>query len=110
VALAAGPAFAATNLLPNGGFENAGKGTIAGWKGVRAALTLRPDGLGGGHAARVGRTSGATYSIVARPNPAPAAAGRLYRARGDVRSGRPGRTVCLKLVELTPSGSIAGQA
>jgi acid phosphatase type 7 len=110
VALAAGPAFAATNLLPNGGFENAGKGTIAGWKGVRAALTLRPDGLGGGHAARVARTSGATYSIVARPNPARSAAGRLYRARGDVRSGRPGRTVCLKVLEMSPAGRIAGQA
>jgi calcineurin-like phosphoesterase family protein len=109
VALAAGPAFAATNLLPNGGFENAGKGSLAGWKGVHAALTVRPDGLGGGHAARVGRTSGATYSITARPNPVPTTAGRLYRARGYVRSGRPGRTVCLKLLEVTPAGRIAGQ-
>jgi acid phosphatase type 7 len=109
VALTAGPALAATNLLPNGGFENAGKGSLAGWKGVRAALTVRPDGRGGGHAARVGRTSGATYSIIARPNPAPTAAGRLYRARGYVRSGRPGRTVCLKLLEMTPAGRIAGQ-
>ncbi len=109
VALAAGPAFAATNLLPNGGFENSGAGTLAGWKGVRAALTLRPDGRGGGHAARVARTTGRTYSIVASPNPAPTAAGRLYRARGYVRSGRPGRTVCLKLLEMTPRGRIAGQ-
>jgi fibronectin type III domain protein len=109
VALAAGPAFAATNLLPNGGFENSGKGTIAGWKGIRGALTIRPDGHGGGHAARVARTSGATYSIAASPNPVPTAAGRLYRARGWVRSGRPGRTVCLKLLEMTPGGRIAGQ-
>jgi acid phosphatase type 7 len=109
VALAAGPAFAATNLLPNGGFENSGKGTIAGWKGIRGTLTVRPDGRGGGHAARVARTSGATYSIAASPNPVPAAAGRVYRARGYLRSGRPGRTVCLKLLETTPAGRIAGQ-
>ena len=109
VALAAGPALAATNLLPNGGFENSGKGTIAGWKGIRGALTIRPDGHGGGHAARVARTGGATYSIAASPNPVPTAAGRLYRARGWVRSGRPGRTVCLKLLEMTPAGRIAGQ-
>jgi acid phosphatase type 7 len=109
VALAAGPAFAATNLLPNGGFENAGKGTIAGWKGIHGTLTIRPDGRGGGHAARVARTSGSTYSIAASPNPVPTAAGRLYRARGWVRSGRPGRTVCLRLLEMTAAGRIAGQ-
>jgi hypothetical protein len=109
VALAAGPALAAANLLPNGGFENSGKGTIAGWKGIRGKLTVRPDGRGGGHAARVARTSGATYSIAASPNPVATAAGRLYRARGWVRSGRPGRTVCLKLLEMTPAGRIAGQ-
>jgi acid phosphatase type 7 len=109
VALAAGPALAATNLLPNGGFENSGKGSLAGWKGIRGALTIRPDGRGGGHAARVVRTVGATYAIAASPNPVPATAGRLYRASGYVRSGRPGRTVCLKLLEMTPAGRIAGQ-
>ncbi len=109
VAMAAGPAFATTNLLPNGGFEGSGAGTLAGWKGVRAALTLRPDGRGGGHAVRVARTSGTTYSLVASPNPTPTAAGRLYRARGYVRSGRAGRTICLKLLEMTPAGRVAGQ-
>lgn len=109
VALSAGSAFATTNLLPNGGFEGSGSGSLAGWKGVRAAVTLQADGRGGGHAARAARTTGATYSIVASPNPTPTAAGRLYRARGSVRSGRAGRTVCLKLLEMTPAGRVAGQ-
>jgi hypothetical protein len=111
VASAAAPALAAANLLPSGGFEGSGAGTLTGWKGMRAVLTLRPDGRGGGHAARVARSAGArTYSIMAMPNPATAVAKRLYRARGYVRSGRPGRTVCLKLVELTAAGRVAGQA
>src|SRR5205823_1420717 len=33
----------------------------------------------------------------------------IYRARGYVRSGRVGRTVCLKLLEMTPAGRVAGQ-
>jgi hypothetical protein len=107
--MSAGSAFATTNLLPNGGFEGAGSGSLAGWKGVRATLSVRPDGRGGGHAVRAVRTSGATYSVVASPNPTPTAAGRLYRARGYVRSGRIGRTVCLKLLEMTPAGRVAGQ-
>lgn len=110
-ATAAGPALGAANLLPSGGFEGNGTGTLAGWKGVRAVLTLRPDGRLGGHAARVTRIAGArTYSIVATPNPASAVAKRLYRAHAYLRSGRPGRTVCLKLLELTPAGRVAGQA
>ncbi len=108
---AAGPALAAANLLPSGGFEAAGGGTLAGWKGVRADLTLRPDGRGGGHAARVARRPRArTYSIVASPNPARTVAERLYRASGYLRSGRPGRTVCLKLIELNSAGRVVAQA
>jgi Calcineurin-like phosphoesterase len=108
---AAGPALAAANLLPSGGFEGNGSGTLTGWKGVRAVLTVRPDGRLGGHAARVARNAGArTYSIMATPDPATAVAKRLYRARGYLRSGRPGRTVCLKLVEFTAAGRVAGQA
>ena len=108
---AAAPALAAPNLLPSGGFEGGAAGSLAGWKGMRAVLTLRPDGRGGGHAARVARVAGArTYSIVAAPNPAAAVAERRYRASAYLRSGRPGRTVCLKLIELTPAGRVAGQA
>jgi hypothetical protein len=108
---AAAPALAASNLLATGGFEGSGKGTLTGWKGVRAGLTLRPDGRGGGHAARVARLAGTrTYSIVAAPNPATTVAERLYRASGYLRSGRPGRTVCLKLLELNAAGKVVAQA
>ncbi|HEX3331305.1 MAG TPA: metallophosphoesterase [Gaiellales bacterium] len=109
VAMSAGSAFATTNLLPNGGFERAASGSLAGWKGVRASLSVRFDGRGGGHAVRALRTSGTGYSIVASPNPTPTAAGRVYRARGYVRSGRAGRTVCLKLLEMTAAGRVAVQ-
>ena len=107
--MSAGSAFATTNLLPNGGFEGAGSGSLAGWKGVRAGLSVRSDGRGGGHAVRALRTSGTSYSIVASPNPTPTAAGRVYRARGYVRSGRAGRTVCLKLLEMTAARRVAVQ-
>jgi hypothetical protein len=108
---AAAPALGAANLLPAGGFEGAGNGTLAGWTGVRADLTLRPDGRGGGHAARVARRPGArTYSIVASPSPVTTVAERLYRATGYLRSGRPGRTVCLKLLELNAAGRVVAQA
>jgi acid phosphatase type 7 len=108
---AAAPALGAANLLATGGFEGSGKGTLAGWKGVRAGLTLRPDGRGGGHAARVARRLHAhTYSIVASPNPATTVAERRYRASGYLRSGRPGRTVCLKLLELNAAGRVVAQA
>jgi hypothetical protein len=99
----------ASGLLPTGGFEAGSSGSVAGWKGAGAVLTLRPDGRGGGHAVRVARSPGnRTYAIVAAPAPATAVAGRHYRATGFVRSGTPGRRVCVKLVELTPAGHTAG--
>ena len=104
-------ALGAPSLLPTGGFEGGGSGSLAGWKGAGAVLTLRPDGRGGGHAVRVARAPGnRTYSIVAAPAPAKAVAERRYRAAGYVRSGTPGRRVCVKLVELTPAGHTAGDA
>lgn len=102
-AIAAAPA--AASFLPNGDFERGG-GSLAGWAGKGAAATLRADGRGGGHAARVGRRPGnPTYSVRATLNSAFSAAGRTYRGRGYVRSGTPGRRVCLKLLEITPGGS-----
>ena len=62
-ASAAGPGLAAANLLPSGGFEGSGSGTLTGWKGMRAVLTLRPDGRGGGHAARVARSAGCAHLL-----------------------------------------------
>ena len=105
-AIAAAPAVA--GFLPNGDFERGG-GSLAGWAGTGAAATLRADGRGGGHAARVGRRPGnPTYSLRATLNSAFSVAGRTYRGRGYVRSGTPGRRVCLKLLEITPGGSKVG--
>jgi len=102
-AIAAAPA--AANFLPNGDFERGG-GSLAGWTGDGARLALRTDGRGGGHAGRVTRRPhNASYSARATLNPATSLAGATYRARGFVRSGAPGRTVCLKVLEITPAGS-----
>ena len=109
VAMAAGPAFATTNLLPNGGFEGSGAGTLAGWKGVRAALTLRPDGRGGGHAVRVARTAGRPTRSSRAPTPPPRPPAACTAPAGTSAPAAPGRTMCLKLVEMTPAGHIAGQ-
>jgi Calcineurin-like phosphoesterase len=105
-AIAAAPA--AASFLPNGDFERGG-GSLAGWAGTGAAVTLRADGRGGGHAARAGRRPGnPTYSLRATLNSAFSVAGRTYRGRGYIRSGTPGRRVCLKLLEITPGGSKVG--
>ena len=86
--VAATPALA--GFLPNGDFERGG-GSLAGWSGDGGALSLRADGRGGGHAARVGRRPGnPAYTIRATLSPAFSVAGRIYRGRGYVRSGRPG--------------------
>jgi acid phosphatase type 7 len=107
----ASSALGASGLLPSGGFEAGGSGSLAGWKGTGAVLSLRSDGRGGGHAVRIARAPGnRTYSIVAAPAPATAVAGRRYRAAGYIRSGTPGRRVCVKLVEVTPAGHTAGYA
>jgi Calcineurin-like phosphoesterase len=113
LATTAGEARAsAHNLLQNGQFERAGgRGSLAGWTGVGARLTLRPDGLNGGHAALVTRTPGhTTYGIATRPSPTTTVAETRYRARAYLRSGRPGRRVCLRLIELRPGGQTAGRA
>jgi len=111
-AVAAAAVWAApaeASFLPNGNFDDGG-GSLAGWTGDGATLALRADGRGGGHAARVSRRPrNPAYSIRAGLNPARSLAGGLYRARGFVRSGTPGRTVCLRVLELSPAGSTIGR-
>jgi acid phosphatase type 7 len=105
-AVTATPAWA--GFLPNGDLERGG-GSLASWSGDGAALQLRADGRGGGHAARVARRPrNPSYSIRATLNPALSTAGAVYRARGYVRSGTAGRIVCLKVLEITPAGSTVG--
>lgn len=108
VATGVSAAPAAANFLPNGDFDQGG-GSLAGWKGDGGTVALRADGRGGSHAGRVAqRPRNPAYSIRATLNPALSVAGGVYRARGYVRTGTPGRIVCLKLLEITPAGTAIG--
>jgi Fibronectin type III domain/Calcineurin-like phosphoesterase/Carbohydrate binding domain len=101
-------ASGATNLLPNGDFEGSGSGSLTGWTGVRAALSLATDGESGTYAARVARKSGATYTLQASPDPVSVTAGQSYTAGGWLRSDTPGQQICLKLIELSAGGATIG--
>jgi len=106
-----GVASGAANLLPNGTFEGTGSGSLSGWAGTKATLALATDGVGGGHAAKVAFTSGATtYSINASPKPvASTTAGTSYVADGMFRSATPGQTICFRLKETNSSNVGKGQ-
>ena len=106
-----GVASGAGNLLPNGTFEGTGSGSLSGWVGTKASLALATDGVGGGHAAKVAFTSGATtYSINASPKPvASTTAGTKYVADGMFRSATPGQTICFRLKETNSSNVGKGQ-
>jgi phospholipase C len=108
---AMGVASGAANLLPNGTFEGAGSGSLSGWKGSNATLALTTDGFGGGHAARVAVTSGATtYAIIAKPKPVGSTtAGTKYVANAMFRSDTPGQTLCFRLKEFNSSNVGKGQ-
>ncbi|MFL5928845.1 MAG: DNRLRE domain-containing protein [Gaiellaceae bacterium] len=96
---------APANLLANGSFE----GSLAGWAGSGASLSPASDGVVGPGAARVTRTSGSSFSIVAAPRPVSSTtAGGAYSAGGWIRSDRAGRTVCLVVREWTAGGSLVG--
>src|SRR5690349_9013269 len=106
-----GVASGVGNLLPNGTFEGSGSGSLSGWAGTKATLGLATDGVGGGHAAKVTFTSGATtYSINASPKPvASTTAGTSYVADGMFRSATPGQTICFRLKETNSSNVGKGQ-
>lgn len=95
---------AGTNLLANGTFEGSGSGSLAGWKGQRASLSLVA-GDGGGLGAKVTRTAnGSSYSILASAKPVKSTtAGATYKADGRFKAAA-GKTVCLKLKE---TGSVS---
>ncbi|MFN2467478.1 MAG: hypothetical protein ABR521_05015, partial [Gaiellaceae bacterium] len=97
---------AAETLPANGGFE----GSLQGWAGYRATLSLVAPGASGANAARVSLKGTATdYSIFrAGRIVSSATAGSVYSARAWVRSATPGRQVCLRIREWageTVSGS-----
>ena len=93
------------NLLANGSFE----GSLAGWSGSTATLSLASDGKVGSGAARVGRTAGSSFSILTSSKPVTSTtAGAAYTAGGWIRSDTPGRKVCLVVREWTAGGSLVG--
>ena len=96
---------AGTNLLANGTFEGSGSGSLAGWKGQNASLSLVA-GDGGGFGAKVTRTaSGSTYSILASAKPVKSTtAGATYKADGRFKAAA-GKSVCLKLKETGSASS-----
>lgn len=104
--LGGGSVVWAANILSNGSFEGSGSGSLTGWVGSSATLTLATDATDGKFAARVAAKGTAkSYSTYVYPRPTVAAAGTLYAASAWVRSDTPGKTVCLRIRELTPSGS-----
>lgn len=92
------------NLLANGSFE----GSLDGWFGYRATLSLVSGGPEGAQFARVALSgTGSSYTIFTSPRPVTSpAAGSRYTASGWVRSERPGKTVCLRFREWSGSTSI----
>jgi hypothetical protein len=89
-----------TNLLPNGTFEGSGSGSLTGWKGQSATLSLVA-GDGGGFGARAARSGTATtYGIITKPTPpvTNAVAGSVYLANGRINAPA-GKSVCLKIKE-----------
>ena len=95
-------AGAATNLIANGTFEGAkGTGSLSGWQASGGTLAL-VTGNGGGHAARVTLSSGATqvYDYTTTKPVKSATAGAQYQLNGQISSSLGGQTVCLLLKEL----------
>ena len=87
------------NLLTNGNFEGSGSGSLTGWKGRSAALSL-VGGDGGGFGARVAYNSTtATYAIAATSSFVKSTtAGTTYNANGRFQAPAT-KSVCLKIGE-----------
>ena len=94
-------AAAATNLIKNGTFEGSGSGSLSGWGGSGGTLSL-VTGDGGGHAAQLTASSGATqtFAYIGTKPVKSAVAGTTYQLAADVESALAGQSVCLVLKEL----------
>jgi len=94
-------ASAATNLIKNGTFEGTGSGSLSGWGGSGGTLSL-VTGNGGGHAAQLSASSGATqtFAYIGSKPVTSAVAGTTYQLTADVESALAGQSVCLVLKEL----------
>jgi hypothetical protein len=105
-------ASAATNLIANGTFEGTGSGSLSGWGGSSGTLAL-VTGNGGGHAAQLTASSGASqaYAYTSSKPVKSTTAGTVYQLTADVQSAVAGQSVCLVLKELKGTTSTsAGSA
>jgi len=103
VVLSSSAAAAVENLISNGTFEGSGSGSLSGWKGSAASLSLvSPGASGSSWAAQVAynNSSASYYQIYANPKPVTTGgAGTVFTANAMVRSDTPGKRVCLILYE-----------
>jgi hypothetical protein len=101
IGISGSAALAATNLLSNGTFEGSGSGSVSGWGGSSGSLAVVA-GSGGGHAAQLTATNGAsnTYAYTTTKPVTKAVAGTSYTLDGQVSSALPGQSVCLVLKEI----------
>ena len=101
-------ASAATNLIPNGDFE---QGTT-GWSAYHGTLAATSDGIVGPGAAKVTLTAPNTdYSIVRWPRPVTStSAGNPYNGAGWIRSDLPGASVCLWIREWSSANAVVSSA
>ncbi|MFN2467479.1 MAG: metallophosphoesterase [Gaiellaceae bacterium] len=85
------------NLFANGSFERSTRG----WAAINATLGLRRGGAAGRRSARVSvRRAGRSFSVYPVRLPVASTGKRVvYRASAQIRSDRPGRTVCLRIRE-----------
>lgn len=104
--LSAGSATAANEYVQNGSFE----GSLSGWGGYNATLTLASGGAVGAQAAKVTRTRGTAYSIFPLTKPVTTTvAGASYTGRAWVRSDKPGKKTCIRIREYAGT-SVVGSA
>lgn len=100
------PPVVGVNLVVNPGFEGSGSGSLTGWTPSSASSTLVSDGYGGGYAGRLVATATGGYSLTTASKVISGLpAGEQYRATAMVRSDSPGKSVCLRITELNPSGA-----
>jgi hypothetical protein len=96
-----------SGVLSNGNFE----GTLGGWNGYNASLSLASDGVSGPGAALVKLSNkSSNFSIYTTPMPVSStAASTLYTGNGWVRSAVAGRKLCLRIREWS-GATVVGSA
>ncbi len=94
------------NVIANGTFE----GSLDGWYGYKAALSLVGNAHSGAQAAHaVLNAPGTSFSMItAPPAVSNTTTGTAYSATAWVRSDVAGKSVCLRIRENAPGGVVAG--